>query len=312
MNENHNIEFTSREQNSAAQQTVIEQATSNEVASPVEIEQPTTDKQPQATENTVDQNTSNTQTMEVHHPHHPTHKKKWSEYLLEFFMLFLAVFLGFIAESIRETSVERHREKEYIVGLVQNLKSDTATLNIRISRNFLKNQMWDSLMSLVQVNLSAPANAKKFYTYFMKGSFMPVFTPNDAALIQLKNSGNLRLVIKKGVSDSILNYDNWNKLITNHNEHYSQQGEEMWNAAYPIMQGWVMSDTSYVDFYKRQATQKMPPPLTLNPQQVQVFFGVLARTLLFTQTNRGYMMDQQKRAERLIALLQQQYKLESE
>ena len=183
MNENHNIEFTSGEQNSAAQQTVIEQATSNEVASPVEIEQPTTDKQPQATENTVDQNTSNTQTMEVHHPHHPTHKKKWSEYLLEFFMLFLAVFLGFIAESIRETSVERHREKEYIVGLVQNLKSDTATLNIRISRNFLKNQMWDSLMSLVQVNLSAPANAKKFYTYFMKGSFMPVFTPNDAALI---------------------------------------------------------------------------------------------------------------------------------
>ena len=312
MDKNQNIEATAGEQNSAAQQAVIEQAASNEVASPIQIEQPTTDKQPRAIENTVDQNTSNTQTMEVHHPHHPAHKKKWSEYLLEFFMLFLAVFLGFIAESIRETSVERHREKEYIAGLVQNLKSDTATLNIRISRNFLKNQMWDSLMSLVQVNLSAPANAKKFYTYFMKGSFMPVFTPNDAAFTQLKNSGNLRLVIKKGVSDSILNYDNWNKLITNHNEHYSQQAEEMWNAAYPIMQGWVMTDTSYIDFSKRQATQRIPPPLTLNPQQVQVFFGLLARTLLFTQANRMYMMEQQKRAERLIAILQQQYKLESE
>ncbi len=31
--------------------------------------------------------------MEVHkHPHHVMHKKKWGEYLLEFFMLFLAVF----------------------------------------------------------------------------------------------------------------------------------------------------------------------------------------------------------------------------
>jgi hypothetical protein len=41
--------------------------------------------------------------MEVHkHPHHVAHKKKWSEYLLEFFMLFLAVFLGFIAENVRE------------------------------------------------------------------------------------------------------------------------------------------------------------------------------------------------------------------
>ena len=35
--------------------------------------------------------------MEVHkHPHHITHKKKWIEYLLEFFMLFLAVFLALL------------------------------------------------------------------------------------------------------------------------------------------------------------------------------------------------------------------------
>ncbi len=33
--------------------------------------------------------------MEVHkHPHHVTHKKKWGEYLLEFIMLFLAVWMG--------------------------------------------------------------------------------------------------------------------------------------------------------------------------------------------------------------------------
>jgi len=33
--------------------------------------------------------------MEVQkHPHHVTHKKKWGEYLLEFFMLFLAVLPG--------------------------------------------------------------------------------------------------------------------------------------------------------------------------------------------------------------------------
>jgi hypothetical protein len=47
--------------------------------------------------------------MEVHkHPHHVTHKKKWGEYLLEFFMLFLAVFLGFVAENF---------EKEQLIGI---------------------------------------------------------------------------------------------------------------------------------------------------------------------------------------------------
>ena len=62
--------------------------------------------------------------MEVHkHPHHVTHKKKWGEYLLEFFILFLAVFLGFVAENIREQSVERHREKEFIQSFVEDLKN---------------------------------------------------------------------------------------------------------------------------------------------------------------------------------------------
>ncbi len=42
--------------------------------------------------------------MEVHHPHHVTLKKKWTEYFLEFFMLFPAVFSGLLLklqESIR-------------------------------------------------------------------------------------------------------------------------------------------------------------------------------------------------------------------
>jgi hypothetical protein len=44
--------------------------------------------------------------MEVHH--HPDlhhEKKKFKEYLLEFVMIFLAVTLGFFAETIREKSL---------------------------------------------------------------------------------------------------------------------------------------------------------------------------------------------------------------
>src|SRR5215213_7823159 len=70
-----------------------------------------------------------TENMEVHkHPHHVTHKKKWGEYLLEFFMLFFAVFLGFIAENIRESYVERHREKQYMQSLLKELNFDSSML----------------------------------------------------------------------------------------------------------------------------------------------------------------------------------------
>jgi len=67
--------------------------------------------------------------MEVHHPHHPTHKKKWSEYILEFLMLFLAVFLGFLAENTREHIAERKKEKYLIRMLKQDLIKDTANLH---------------------------------------------------------------------------------------------------------------------------------------------------------------------------------------
>src|SRR5678815_2977706 len=71
--------------------------------------------------------------MEIHkHPHHVTHKKKWGEYLLEFFMLFLAVFLGFLVENYRETLVNKEKEHHYMQNMVADLKTDTADLNFSI------------------------------------------------------------------------------------------------------------------------------------------------------------------------------------
>ena len=71
--------------------------------------------------------------MEVHHPHHPTHKKNWSEYFLEFLMLFLAVTLGFFAENIREHQVLVERKNQNLEGIVQDLRKDSIQLAERIS-----------------------------------------------------------------------------------------------------------------------------------------------------------------------------------
>ena len=60
--------------------------------------------------------------MEVHH--HSHHPKKWKEYLTEFVMLFAAVTLGFFAENQREHFVERHREKQFLESLMDDLAKD--------------------------------------------------------------------------------------------------------------------------------------------------------------------------------------------
>ena len=95
--------------------------------------------------------------MEIHHPHHITHKKKFGEYLLEFFMLFLAVFLGFLAENIREHRVETNREIEYIKSLTEDLGDDIHNLDSMIVFEQRGLEQLDTLIDL----LDDPALAKQ-------------------------------------------------------------------------------------------------------------------------------------------------------
>jgi hypothetical protein len=70
--------------------------------------------------------------MEVHHPHHPTHKKKWSEYIIEFVMLFAAVTLGFFAENVREHQIIEHRTHQNLQSIILDLKKDSLLIQQRI------------------------------------------------------------------------------------------------------------------------------------------------------------------------------------
>jgi hypothetical protein len=152
--------------------------------------------------------------MEVHkHPHHVTHKKTWGEYLLEFLMLFLAVFLGFLAENLRERIVEKNIEKEYIHSLVEDLKSDTLQSNEVL---ILLNNRIAGLDSVITA-LSSPGiieNSNNAYRLWTKNIGLPDFISNDRTIQQLKNSGGLRLIRNKAVSDRIMEYDH---LIRNFN-----------------------------------------------------------------------------------------------
>src|SRR4051812_37079960 len=82
---------------------------------------------------TIEQNKTQNQTSEIpkseiknmevhHHPH--VEKKNFKEYFLEFIMIFLAVTMGFFAEQIRESFVQRSEEKEYVQSFYEDLSSD--------------------------------------------------------------------------------------------------------------------------------------------------------------------------------------------
>src|SRR5687768_7102525 len=87
--------------------------------------------------------------MEVH-AHTHTARKKWTHYFWEFFMLFLAVLLGFFVENQREHYIEHKREVEYIHSMIEDLKEDTASFNKLIKINLITNEKIDTLIALLK------------------------------------------------------------------------------------------------------------------------------------------------------------------
>jgi len=148
--------------------------------------------------------------MEVHHHSHSSanagHRKKWTHYLWEFLMLFLAVFCGFLAEYQLEHTIEKQKGRQYITSFLQDLEIDGEQLDQLIPSFIEKDKLLDTMLTKIRgINLSTGANG--IYKYYRQPFSYPDFIYSDRTIQQLKNSGGMRLINNKAVSDSITSYD---------------------------------------------------------------------------------------------------------
>lgn len=147
-----------------------------------------------------------TENMEVHkHPHHVTHKKKWGEYVLEFLMLFIAVFLGFVAENFREHQVEKERGNQYIQSLYEDLKVDTLRLGFLINSDKDKIAGLSNMMSCYDTVTKNLKSTSCMGILVKHSKTNAAFQVTDRTLRQLENAGGFRL-LGKDEADSILGY----------------------------------------------------------------------------------------------------------
>jgi hypothetical protein len=143
--------------------------------------------------------------MEIHHPHKKHHHRKAKEYISEFVMLFIAITAGFFAENLREMYVENHREHQYIATLIKDLEADTASIKNTIVVNEKQIKGLDSLLNLMVIS-DKSISEEKLYYYIHYLNSLSGFSPREMTIMQLRNSGGLRLISNKSTSDSIVTY----------------------------------------------------------------------------------------------------------
>jgi len=246
--------------------------------------------------------------MEVH-AHSHTARKKWTHYLWEFLMLFLAVFCGFLAENFREHQVEHLREKKYIVSLIKDVQLDIASLENSTELRKVQLSYFDSLSSLLKQDYKNRMNDLYFYARHISRSTL--FRYHDRTILQLKNSGNLRLIRNADAADSITVYDNEaikTVLVQQETEEEFRQ-DIAWGLNGKIFNG-VVWDEMNDSNSKISRPINNPSLLTRDPILINEFhFKVvqLKATLLFT--NR-YIQRAITSAKHLIELLQKEYHLQ--
>lgn len=172
--------------------------------------------------------------MEVH-AHSHTERKKWTHYLWEFLMLFLAVFCGFLAEYQLEHMIEKDREQQFIVSLVADLQDDVKNLDAMILWEQGGIAKLDTLMFLLNSPGLANQNGDQLYYVARMGPRSNPFANNSRTFDQLKYSGGFRLIRNAASSNKIMEYYNQLSTIRLLEDNYNHEFDNFKKVAAKIL-----------------------------------------------------------------------------
>lgn len=121
-------------------------------------------------------------------------------------MLFAAVTLGFFAENIREHYVERHRERDYLAKIAQDLRTDIQAMEASLPTEQTRLAAGTRVMELYDSRDYARLTGEFYYQsrLFMIRS---AFVHTNAGFLQVMNSGGMRLISDQRILDSIQGYE---------------------------------------------------------------------------------------------------------
>lgn len=248
-----------------------------------------------------------TETMEVHHHGHVHHEKKWKEYIFQFFMLFLAVFCGFLAEYELEHVIENKKEKQFMVSLVRDLESDTVQLNSIKNFRIRNIQQIDSAVYyLVEHNDgSIPLSQFNFSRLSLRA-----FYQNSGTLDQLKNSGGLRLIRKKNVVDSIEGYDLQIKRMVLRDEYETRYLYDHNMIAGKMFDGNILAKVHADTAFYHKSSPSLQTAIGIKKEYLGDYLNSLLRCRASYANNMSLQSSIKARAKTLIETIKNEYELE--
>ena len=253
--------------------------------------------------------------MEVHAHTHTgpiaIGRKKFTHYLWEFLMLFLAVTLGFFVENMRENLTDRKKEKSYINSLIADLKNDTTMIAQVAKADFKLLRGQDSLVDLLSnFKDNDSVNRKAYRYYFLYATRYIEMIFNERTMSQLLNTGNMRLISSQRISDSIMDYNFWVRYVQSQGkayEEYFKKTLDFSNSLFDFTYTRNYMDKDYNITPKLQLANITFILLTKDPTTIKKYAIQLTMLAGILEGNLFLLKTAKEKATRLIALLNKNY-----
>ena len=243
--------------------------------------------------------------MEVH-AHTHTERKKWTHYLWEFLMLFLAVFCGFLAENQREHMVEHQREKLFMRSMIEDLTTDRIEMQHILSQIDTSSNNVDSMLLLLTADVITDDAIIKSYQYTFPALNNITIVFDDRTITQLKNAGNMRLIRNQKVNDGIIQY--WNHIEQVHKTQdrhlaYRTRGRDMETRIFNTAEIFLKNNRKIAKPLSEVHLISAASPLIKEYANVVAYCGVMLDVL------RSLIKEQDRLAIELIGLIKKEYHL---
>ena len=220
-------------------------------------------------------------------------------------MIFIAVTMGFFAESIRENINDRKKEREFVASLIGNLARDTTHFKAVIKENKRKLKGLDSLLSAEGAPGKANASRNLYHFYGGYVSYYSIFISHDATMLQLKNSGGLNYIKNLHVTDSIIYYDMIVRAIYAAEVPYRETIKDAIDEMAKILILRKINDSS---FYKSPAI----PLLAQDSGQLEILYNKISISKGWTENYLEKLERFYPFSVKLLELLKEEYDYESE
>jgi hypothetical protein len=246
--------------------------------------------------------------MEVHaHAHTP--RKKFTHYLWEFIMLFLAVFCGFLAENFREHQVEKNRGRQYIIAFYEDLKTDSAAFSKIIKSNEIKLAAFADIFTCYDTIRKNWRSTSCLIPLVKNSRSNSTVTFSDGTLQQLKNAGGYRMLNDED-RDSIMRYDNSIQDYRNYQSTFFQESQDIVRSSFSMISDFESNKFLYPRFAGADSSHtEMPLIFSDDKVLLNKYFNDLFRYESVINGQNFQIKSRLQKAERLIDYFNKKYHL---